>query len=117
MSSSSGAVSGVSAGSSAPLVQGMDSLTTAMSSNIIPDQEYLLQGSILDPHVEVIIQLLELGKPYFNSQGAPGGSGTMSIIIDENSDTEYFPQINLKIKFEELIIFQYWHWEEIISLI
>ena len=32
----------------------MDSLTSALKSNIIPDQEYLLQGSVLDPHVEVL---------------------------------------------------------------
>jgi len=30
----------------------MDSLTAAMKTNIIPDQEYLLQGSVLDSHVE-----------------------------------------------------------------
>ena len=36
------------------LVQGIDNLTSAMKSNIIPDQEYLLQGSILDTHVDVL---------------------------------------------------------------
>ena len=30
----------------------MDALTAAMKSNIVPDQEYLLQGSILDSHLE-----------------------------------------------------------------
>jgi len=35
-----------------PNLQGMDSLTAAMKTNIIPDQEYLLQGSVLDSHVE-----------------------------------------------------------------
>lgn len=38
----------------AGLMQGIDTLTWAMKSNIIPDQEYLLQGSILDTHVEVL---------------------------------------------------------------
>jgi mediator of RNA polymerase II transcription subunit 18 len=37
-----------------PNLQGMDSLTAAMKTNIIPDQEYLLQGSILETHVEVL---------------------------------------------------------------
>jgi len=36
--------------SGGPNLQGMDSLTAAMQHNIIPDQEYLLQGSILDSH-------------------------------------------------------------------
>ena len=44
-SSSAPAVS--SGGGGAPVVQGIETLTSAMSSNIIPDQEYLLQGSIL----------------------------------------------------------------------
>jgi len=39
---------------SGPAVQGMESLTAAMQTNIVPDQEYLLQGSILDTHVEVL---------------------------------------------------------------
>ena len=34
------------------VVQGIDTLTAAMKSNIVPDQEYLLQGSILDSHLE-----------------------------------------------------------------
>jgi len=38
----------------APSLQGIDSLTAAMKTNIIPDQEYLLQGSIMDTHVEVL---------------------------------------------------------------
>lgn len=32
----------------------MESLTAAMQHNIVPDQEYLLQGSILDSKVEVL---------------------------------------------------------------
>ena len=32
----------------------MESLTAAMQHNIIPDQEYLLQGSILDSKVDVL---------------------------------------------------------------
>ena len=36
------------------VVQGIDTLTAAMKSNIVPDQEYLLQGSILDTHLEVL---------------------------------------------------------------
>ena len=43
---------------SGPVVQGIDTLTSAMKSNIIPDQEYLLQGSILDNHVEVLTHRL-----------------------------------------------------------
>ena len=34
--------------------QGMEALTTAMKANIVPDQEYLLQGSVLDSHLEVL---------------------------------------------------------------
>jgi len=40
--------------SSTSIVQGIEHLTAALKSNIVPDQEYLLQGSILDPHVEVL---------------------------------------------------------------
>ena len=40
--------------SSGPVIQGLDTITAAMESNIIPDQEYLLQGSILDGHVDVL---------------------------------------------------------------
>lgn len=36
----------------------MDNLTSALSSNIIPNQEYLLQGSVLDTAVEVLLQRL-----------------------------------------------------------
>ena len=38
---------------SGPAVQAIDNLTNAMKGNIIPDQEYLLQGSLLDSHIEV----------------------------------------------------------------
>lgn len=34
--------------------QGMEALTSAMKANIVPDQEYLLQGSVLDAHLEVL---------------------------------------------------------------
>jgi len=40
------------------VVQGRDAITSAMESNIIPDQEYLLQGSILDGHVDVLAHRL-----------------------------------------------------------
>lgn len=33
----------------------MDSLSQALGANIIPNQEYLLQGSILDSSVEHLI--------------------------------------------------------------
>ena len=36
-----------------PVIQGIDTLASAMKGNIIPDQEYLLQGSLLDSHIEV----------------------------------------------------------------
>lgn len=36
----------------------MDSLSTALKSNIIPNQEYLLQGSVLDVAVEVLLHRL-----------------------------------------------------------
>ncbi len=39
---------------SGSVVQGIDTLTAAMKSNIVPDQEYLLQGSILDTHLDVL---------------------------------------------------------------
>ena len=34
--------------------QGMEALTSAMKANIVPDQEYLLQGSVLDTSLEVL---------------------------------------------------------------
>lgn len=36
----------------------MDSLSAALKSNIIPNQEYLLQGSVLDSAVEVLLHRL-----------------------------------------------------------
>ncbi|XP_046740106.1 mediator of RNA polymerase II transcription subunit 18 [Diprion similis] len=36
----------------------MDSLNAAVKSNIIPNQEYLLQGSVMDSAVEVLLQRL-----------------------------------------------------------
>lgn len=35
-----------------------DHLDAALKSNIVPDQEYLLQGSILDNSVEVLLHRL-----------------------------------------------------------
>jgi len=39
-------------------IPAMDSLTTAMKNNIVPNQEYLLQGSVLDSAVEVLLHRL-----------------------------------------------------------
>lgn len=39
-------------------VPAMDSLTVAMKNNIVPNQEYLLQGSVLDSAVEVLLHRL-----------------------------------------------------------
>lgn len=36
----------------------MDSLTAAMKNNIVPNQEFLLQGSVLDSAVEVLLHRL-----------------------------------------------------------
>lgn len=36
----------------------MDSLGAALKSNIIPNQEYLLQGSVLDSAVEILLHRL-----------------------------------------------------------
>ena len=41
-----------------PVGTPMDSLTAALKSNIIPNQEYLLQGSVLDSAVEVLLHRL-----------------------------------------------------------
>ena len=41
-----------------PVSTAIDSLTAALRSNIIPNQEYLLQGSILDSSVEVLLHRL-----------------------------------------------------------
>ncbi|CAH0765831.1 unnamed protein product [Bemisia tabaci] len=41
-----------------PVNTAMDSLTAALKSNIIPNQEYLLQGSVLDAAVEVLLHRL-----------------------------------------------------------
>ncbi len=40
--------------SSKNMEQSMEALTQAMNFNIVPDQEYLLQGSILDGHVDTL---------------------------------------------------------------
>lgn len=42
----------------APISTAMDSLSAALKSNIIPNQEYLLQGSVLDTSVEVLLHRL-----------------------------------------------------------
>ena len=54
---------------------GMESLTAAMQHNIVPDQEYLLQGSILDNKKEVLIHRLrglcdnvDIGREEFNEK-------------------------------------------------
>lgn len=36
----------------------IDTLSSAMKSNIVPNQEYLLQGSILDSGVDILIHRL-----------------------------------------------------------
>lgn len=36
----------------------VDSLSAALKCNIIPNQEYLLQGSVLDQYVEVLLHRL-----------------------------------------------------------
>jgi len=41
-----------------PISTAMDSLSAALKSNIIPNQEYLLQGSVLDSAVEVLLHRL-----------------------------------------------------------
>lgn len=41
-----------------PVNTAIESLNAAMSSNIVPNQEYLLQGSILDTAVEVLLHRL-----------------------------------------------------------
>ncbi|KAF4524431.1 hypothetical protein B566_EDAN013714 [Ephemera danica] len=41
-----------------PIGTAVDSLTAALKSNIIPNQEYLLQGSIIDSSVEVLLHRL-----------------------------------------------------------
>jgi len=54
---------------------GMESLTAALQQQIIPDQEYLLQGSILDTKKEVLIHRLrglcdnvDIGREEFNEK-------------------------------------------------
>lgn len=42
----------------APISTAVDNLTAAIKSNIIPNQEYLLQGSVLDSCVEVLLHRL-----------------------------------------------------------
>lgn len=41
-----------------PISTAIDSLNAALKSNIIPNQEYLLQGSVLDSSVEVLLHRL-----------------------------------------------------------
>jgi mediator of RNA polymerase II transcription subunit 18 len=43
---------------SQPVTTAIDSLTDSLKSNIIPNQEYLLQGSVLDSAVEVLLHRL-----------------------------------------------------------
>ena len=73
----------------------MESLTAAMQTNIVPDQEYLLQGSILDSKVDVLNHRLRGlcdnvdGKESFNEKemvfsirgwyGDRGGSETVAV--------------------------------------
>ncbi|XP_014239778.1 mediator of RNA polymerase II transcription subunit 18 [Cimex lectularius] len=45
-------------GSMQPVSTAMDNLSSAIKSNIIPNQEYLLQGSVLDTAVEVLLHRL-----------------------------------------------------------
>ncbi|XP_043488267.1 mediator of RNA polymerase II transcription subunit 18 [Polistes fuscatus] len=42
----------------APVSTAMDRLSAALNSNIIPNQEYLLQGSVMDSVVEVLLHRL-----------------------------------------------------------
>lgn len=42
----------------APISTAMDNLCAAQNSNIIPNQEYLLQGSVVDKSVEVLLHRL-----------------------------------------------------------
>jgi len=48
----------IQANMTAPISTAMDSLSAALKSNIIPNQEYLLQGSVLDTSVEVLLHRL-----------------------------------------------------------
>jgi len=64
-------------------VQGRDAITSAMESNIIPDQEYLLQGSILDAHVDVLNHRLRglcdnVMAGHRNGEGSATGSEPFS---------------------------------------
>ena len=43
---------------SQPVSTAMDNLSAALKSNIIPNQEYLLQGSVHDSAVEVLLHRL-----------------------------------------------------------
>ena len=43
---------------STPIISAIDSLGSALKANIIPNQEYLLQGSVLDNAVEVLLHRL-----------------------------------------------------------
>lgn len=61
--------------SGGPNLQGMDSLSAALSHNIVPDQEYLLQGSVLDSKVDVLNHRLrglcdnvDIGKETFEEK-------------------------------------------------
>ncbi|VVC90934.1 unnamed protein product [Leptidea sinapis] len=47
----------MSAANAAPITA-TDSLSQALKANIIPNQEYLLQGSVLDSAVEVLLHRL-----------------------------------------------------------
>ncbi|XP_047028274.1 mediator of RNA polymerase II transcription subunit 18 [Helicoverpa zea] len=50
-------MAGISAANAAPITA-TDSLSQALKANIIPNQEYLLQGSVLDSAVEVLLHRL-----------------------------------------------------------
>lgn len=41
-----------------PLSTAMENLSVALKNNIVPNQEYLLQGSVLDSAVEVLLHRL-----------------------------------------------------------
>ncbi|XP_069676912.1 mediator of RNA polymerase II transcription subunit 18 isoform X1 [Periplaneta americana] len=88
---------------SQPVSTAMDSLTAALKSNIIPNQEYLLQGSVLDSAVEVLLHRLrglcdnvDSGPETFNDhemcfsiQNVAGGNSLQPLLLRVRRALDY----------------------------
>lgn len=71
----------------------MDSLSAALRCNIIPNQEYLLQGSVLDQYVEVLLHRLRGLCDNVDSGPESFNDHELSFILRGNSPSANTPPI------------------------